>query len=465
MTKKYDCIIVGAGPAGSAAALTMAREGMDVLLLERGSQPGEKNVMGGVIFPKELYLMIPDYRERAPLERCVIEEYWYFLEAENVFRLPSYRNYSTPQDPYPPYTVFRSRFDPWFSSEAVRAGAELVTATLVEDLLWKDGNVTGVRTDRGEHHGRVVIGADGAVSTVGEKSGLRPTLSTEDVTLVLREVIDLEAEVIEQRFALRTGEGFISEIIGQLPEKLGKGEMFGAYLYSYNQALAFGVSVDFNLIKRYQIRPTDLLEEVKRHPYITELIRGGKLREFQAHMIPYTSIKDLSSLYGNGVLMAGDAGNFLTFSRVGFSTCIASGAAAAQAVIHAHKKGDFSKQGLSSYQDWMEKIYLADIQRENAAIIPYLYKHPEIYASYPRHATHLARRFSEEMEKVSKREYPHSLWGEAYYTMIKPLTPWYLRWLLSLFTWFNQRGWSKGEKKRAEKDCYQRKALSGKEEG
>jgi electron transfer flavoprotein-quinone oxidoreductase len=462
MTKNYDCIVVGAGPAGSAAALTLAREGMDVLLLERANQPGEKNVMGGVIFPKELHLMIPDYRERAPLERCVIEEYWYFLEAEAVFRLPSYRNYSTPLDPHPPFTVFRSHFDPWFANEAVRAGAELVPSTLVEDLLWEDGQAAGVSTDHGEFRGRVVIGADGVVSIVGEKSGLRPKPSPKDVWLILREVIDLEAEVIEQRFALRPGEGFISEIIGQLPEKLGKGEMFGAYLYSYKEALSLGVSIDLELMQKHQFRPQDLLEEFKRHPYIAEVIRGGKLREYQSHLIPYTSIKDLSSLYGNGVLIAGDAGNFVTFTRVGFSTSIASGAAAAQAALHAHRKGDFSKRGLSAYRDWMEKIYLADIQRESAAIIPFLHKHPEVYASYPRYVTRLARRFSEEMEKVSQREYTQSLWGEAYTTMIKPLTPWYLRWLLSLITWFHERGWRKGERKRADKDRYQAQALSGK---
>jgi electron transfer flavoprotein-quinone oxidoreductase len=41
----HDCIVVGAGPAGSAAALQMGREGLDVVLLERGNRPGEKNVM------------------------------------------------------------------------------------------------------------------------------------------------------------------------------------------------------------------------------------------------------------------------------------------------------------------------------------------------------------------------------------------------------------------------------------
>jgi len=87
-----------------------------------------------------------------------------------VLRLPALRRsreLSTP--PY--FTVFRSRFDAWFAQEAVDAGAELFTATLVEDLLWEDGRVAGVRTARGDLRARVVIGADGVNSTVAEKSG------------------------------------------------------------------------------------------------------------------------------------------------------------------------------------------------------------------------------------------------------------------------------------------------------
>jgi electron transfer flavoprotein-quinone oxidoreductase len=45
----HDCVVVGAGPAGSVAALQMARDGLDVVLLERGTRPGDKNVMSGVL--------------------------------------------------------------------------------------------------------------------------------------------------------------------------------------------------------------------------------------------------------------------------------------------------------------------------------------------------------------------------------------------------------------------------------
>jgi ribulose 1,5-bisphosphate synthetase/thiazole synthase len=48
--EKFDAAVVGAGPAGSAAAITMAKAGLQVALLERGVKPGSKNVMGGILY-------------------------------------------------------------------------------------------------------------------------------------------------------------------------------------------------------------------------------------------------------------------------------------------------------------------------------------------------------------------------------------------------------------------------------
>ncbi len=72
--EKFDAIVVGAGPAGSAAALALARKGLTTVLIERGEYPGAKNVMGGVLYRQMLENLVPDFEDQAPLERPVVEQ-------------------------------------------------------------------------------------------------------------------------------------------------------------------------------------------------------------------------------------------------------------------------------------------------------------------------------------------------------------------------------------------------------
>ena len=64
--EKFDAIVVGGGLAGSAAALTMAKAGLDVMLIERGKFCGSKNSSGGRIYGHSLERLIPNFAEEAP---------------------------------------------------------------------------------------------------------------------------------------------------------------------------------------------------------------------------------------------------------------------------------------------------------------------------------------------------------------------------------------------------------------
>ena len=71
---EFDAIVVGAGLAGSAAAMVMARKGLNVALIERGQKPGGKNYFGGAIYTHAIAEILPDYMElKPPFERPVTE--------------------------------------------------------------------------------------------------------------------------------------------------------------------------------------------------------------------------------------------------------------------------------------------------------------------------------------------------------------------------------------------------------
>src|SRR5437879_12529967 len=87
--EKFDAVVIGAGPAGTAAALTMAKAGLQVALLERGSKPGSKNVMGGILYNHFLEEIVGDAWKEAPLERPIIEERRWMMTPEAAIGIAS----------------------------------------------------------------------------------------------------------------------------------------------------------------------------------------------------------------------------------------------------------------------------------------------------------------------------------------------------------------------------------------
>ena len=111
---KMDAIVVGGGPAGLAAAYTMAKAGLEVMVVERGEYCGAKN-MGGLLYGTVLNRMIPNFFEKAPIERCVARRALYFLgEREHIAM-----NFGADEWAQPPFNhtfiVHRAQFDRWFS--------------------------------------------------------------------------------------------------------------------------------------------------------------------------------------------------------------------------------------------------------------------------------------------------------------------------------------------------------------
>src|SRR3979409_491548 len=118
--EKFDAVVVGAGPAGTAAAITMAKAGLQVALLERGAKPGSKNVMGGILYTHYLPEVVGDDWKQAPLERPIIEERRWIMTPQATIGI-DYKNLRNRDHPHS-YSVLRARFDPWFAQTAGKPG-------------------------------------------------------------------------------------------------------------------------------------------------------------------------------------------------------------------------------------------------------------------------------------------------------------------------------------------------------
>ena len=175
MNRNFDAIVVGAGPAGSSAALTMARAGLKVALLERGAFPGEKNMFGGVLHRlTALEDIFPDFWNQAPLERHIVKKALTFMTGESSFNV-NFDTEVSDRTPYNGYTVSRPKFDRWLADEAVKAGATLLNRSTVDNVVKEGKQVVGVTLlrDGSELRAPIVIAADGVLSFTAQKAGLR----------------------------------------------------------------------------------------------------------------------------------------------------------------------------------------------------------------------------------------------------------------------------------------------------
>src|SRR5262249_16824260 len=132
---KFDVIIVGAGPAGTSAALTAAKAGLNVVVLERGSYPGAKNVQGAILYTKMLADVFPvSWKNPAcPVERYITQQNVMIAAEESAIRVGFHGDKWT-KDPHNCYSIIRVPFDQWYSKRAEEAGAQVFPGVTVSKL-------------------------------------------------------------------------------------------------------------------------------------------------------------------------------------------------------------------------------------------------------------------------------------------------------------------------------------------
>jgi len=350
MAEHFDVVVVGAGPAGAAAALVAAQGGLSVCLLERGPFPGSKNMYGGVTYARILDDLIPNWWEEAPIQRWITRRSTMIATPTQAVTV-DVRSEAWSEPPFNGATTYRSEFDAWLAGKAAAAGATLVTSTTAIGLL-KDGRgaINGVRTDRpdGDITAKVVVACDGVNSFLAKEAGLYANFSSEHFTLGAKEVLTLSKEEIDRRFGLVDRQGIDIEMIG-----VTQGIPGGGFLYTNLDTVAVGVVVNVDALGKAKLRPEELIAGVKSHPAIAPYLRGAELHEYSAHLIPEGGYDAMPQLTADGMLVAGDAGGFCLAAGLfleGVNFAIGSGRAAAETAISAIAKGDTTKSGLADYR-------------------------------------------------------------------------------------------------------------------
>jgi electron transfer flavoprotein-quinone oxidoreductase len=415
--EKFDVIVVGAGPAGLAAAYLLAKADLKVAVIERGDFPGSKNVMGGVLYRQPTAEVFPDFPGDAPLERIVVEQRAWVLTEQAAFKFAhTHRAFAEP--PYNAFTVLRARFDKWVGQQVRQAGGLVIPETVVESAIIENERVVGVRTGRpdGDLYADVVIAADGVNSLLAQGGGLRQEIDPDQVAVAVKEVIALPREVIEDRFNLTGEEGATIELYADA----SWGMVGTGFIYTNKESLSVGCGALLSQLIARQVNPNDLLEHMKAHPAVAPLLEGGETREYLAHLIPEGGLRGMPRLSRAGMLVVGDAAMMVnSMHREGSNMAMISGRLAAQAVLRAKEWKDYSAESLSYYDQLVRDSWIYKDLYKYRNMSRFFERHPEFFTLYPELLNEAGREMLT-VDGLSKRSKQRRIFWDA----LRKRTPW-----------------------------------------
>jgi electron transfer flavoprotein-quinone oxidoreductase len=391
MPDDFDAIVVGAGMAGSAAAIRLAQGGASVLLLERGAEPGTKNLSGGVLWGHDLDRILPNWWREMPLERHLVRKRFGFLTPESAVSF-DLEEAGWRKEPYVAHTVLRARTDAWLVQQAEAAGATVVPSVPVDRLNWEGTRVRGIVQGGETMTAPITIIADGTNSRVTLGTPIRPDprLSGEATELGMKEVYRLDPGVIQDRFGVGPDEGHAEEwVTGIFPP----GVMGGGFLYTNRDTISVGLILNLQSLFGKGVYSHDLMEQFKLHPTIAGRLKGGELVEYGAKLISSGWASRPTAFHGDGWMVCGDAAGFVFSNGIviqGMNYAVRSGIEAAETALAAKRANAYGVAQLAEYDRRLEaSSVLPDFR--GFAKLDRVKWNPRIYTAYPRFTAELFR--------------------------------------------------------------------------
>ena len=355
---KFDVAVIGAGPAGCSVAYLLAKAGLKVIIVDRGAEPGSKMLWGGKAYAQPIREVWPELDHEAPIHRWVVKERFSLVWGDRVLTL----EYGLGRRVA--FTSYLTELVAWMIKKVEEAGAMYIDKTRVDEIVVKNGRISGIRSGSDIIEADVVVDAEGVNRILLERLGLARKPSPENMGIGVKEVLKMDPGVIEERFALESDEGLSWLVIGDLT----KGIPGGGFIYTMRDSVSLGLVLNVAYAMRaaennkLDVHISELLERFRVHPYFSKYWYDAEVIEYGGRLVFESNTGSIpSKFYAPGLLVVGDAAGLLInagYTFRGVDSAVYSGKLAAETILEAFNKKRFDEEILSIYEKKLRQSYV-----------------------------------------------------------------------------------------------------------